>query len=96
VVRRHVAVTPGFEYECQQVERVLLEAAEKTPKVLKKPKPYVWITRFQNYAVEYTLYVFMDDINALPETDAELHKRVLENCKTHKIDISTPTLIKTV
>jgi len=94
VVRRHVTVTPGFEYDSQDVEKVLLEAAREVPRVLKEPKPYVWITKFQNYAVEYTLYVFINDIKGLPEIDAELHRKVLGTCKKHGIDISTPLLLK--
>jgi len=96
VVRRHVTVTAGFEYDSQDVEKALLEAAEKVPKTLKEPKPYVWITKFQNYAVEYTLYVFIDDIKGLPEIDAELHRTVLGTCKKHKIDISTPLLLRQI
>ncbi len=91
-IRRHVTVTPGFEYASQDVEKVLLEAAGKVPRVLEEPKPYVWITKFQKYAVEYTLYVFINDIKGLPEIDAELHRTVLETCRRHKIDISTPLL----
>jgi len=94
VVRRHCTVTPGFEYESAKVEKALLEAAEKVQGVLKEPKSYVWITKFQNYAVEYNLYVFLSDIRRLPEIDAELHRRVLETCRQHGIDISTPLLLK--
>ncbi len=96
VARRHVTVTPGFEYDIQDVEKALLEAADKVPRVLKEPKPYVWITKFQNYAVEYTLYAFINDIKGLPEIDAELHRAVLETCKEHKIDISTPLLLRQI
>jgi len=95
-VRRHVTVTPGFEYNNLDVEKALLEAAHRVPRVLKEPKPYVWITGFQNYAVEYTLYAFIDEIKELPEIDAELHRTVLETCKEHKIDISTPLLLKQI
>jgi len=94
IVRRHVTVTPGFEYDSQDVEKALLEAAGKVSRVLEEPKPYVWITRFQNYAVEYTLYTFINDIKGLPEIDAELHRTVLETCKKYKIDISTPLLLR--
>ena len=94
VVRRHCTVTPGFEYGSLDVEKALLEAASKVKGVLKEPKPYVWITKFQNYAVEYNLYVFINDIKRLPEIDAELHRKVLETCKEHRIDISTPLLLK--
>lgn len=96
VVRRHVTVTPGFEYDNKDVEKALLEAAGQISRVLEEPKPYVWITKFQNYAVEYTLYVFINDIKGLPEIDAELYKTVFETCKKHKIDISTPLLLKQI
>jgi small-conductance mechanosensitive channel len=94
VVRRHCTVTPGFEYDTAMVEKALLEAAGKVQGVLKEPEPYVWITNFQNYAVEYNLYVFISDIKRLPEIDAELHRKVLETCKQQGIDISTPLLLK--
>jgi len=96
VVRRHVTVTPGFEYDSGDVEKVLLEASGKVPRVLKEPKPYVRITKFQDYAVEYTLYVFINNIKEMREIDAELHRSVLDTCKTHKIDISTPLLFRQV
>ena len=96
VIRRRCTVTPGFEYDSAEVEKALLEAADKTRDVLKDPKPYVWITNFQNYAVEYSLYVFISEIKRLPEIDAELYRQVLEACKRHEIDISTPTLLKQI
>jgi small-conductance mechanosensitive channel len=96
VIRRHVSVTPGFEYESEDVERALLEAARQVPRVLDKPEPYVWITDIQSYAVEYTLYAFIDDAKALPEIDAELHRSVLNTCKGGGIDISTPLLLRQV
>ena len=94
IIRRHCAVTPGFEYNSADVEKALLEAAGKVQGVLEEPKPYVWITKFQNYAVEYTLYVFISDIKRMLEIDADLHRKVLETCKAHEIDISTPLLLK--
>ncbi len=94
VIRRHCSVTPGFEYDSADVEKVLLEAAGKVQGVLTEPKPYVWITKFQDYAVEHTLYVFISDIKRLPEIDADLHRKILETCKQRRIDISTPLLLK--
>ena len=95
-VRRQVVVTPGFEYKADYVEKTLLEATDKVDRVLQNPKPYVWITKFQNYAVEYALYVFINDIKGLPEIDAELHKAVLTTCKESNIDISTPLLLRQI
>jgi small conductance mechanosensitive channel len=96
VLRRHVSVTPGFEYESEDVESALLEAARGVSRVLSEPAPYVWITDIQSYAVEYTLYAFIDDVRALRAIDAELYRSVLNTCKDRGIDISTPLLLRQV
>jgi small-conductance mechanosensitive channel len=95
-VRRNCTVTAGYELASEKVEAALMEAATKVGGLLKEPKPYVWITNFGDFAVEYTLYVFTNQIKRLPELDAHLKRTVLETCKGHKIDISTPRLIQRV
>ena len=96
IVRRSCSITAGYKLTDEQVETALLEAASKVEDVLKAPKPYVWVTNFGDFAVEYTLYVFTNRIERLPEIDANLKKTVLETCKQHKIDISTPRLVQRV
>jgi len=99
VVRRGCSITAGYEVASEQVETALLEAANRLVEMkdaLKEPKAYVWVTKFGNYAVEYTLYVFIQDIKRLPEIDSNLKRTVLGTCKQHGIDISTPTIIRSV
>ncbi|TFG27999.1 MAG: mechanosensitive ion channel [Promethearchaeota archaeon] len=94
IVRIGVVVTPGFDVEQQLVEKVLISAADNIPEVLTHPTPYVWINKFQNYAVEYELFVFIKDIKRLPLIHSNLHKSVLKACKQNDIDISTPVLLR--
>jgi small conductance mechanosensitive channel len=96
IVRRSCSITAGYEQSSEQVETALLEAATLVEAVLKSPEPYVWITNFGDFAVEYTLYVFINRIKLLPEIDANLKRTVLETCRRHKIDISTPRLVQRV
>ena len=96
VTRRKCSITAGYELTAGQVETALLEAASKVEAVLRDPEPYVWTTNFGDFAVEYTLYVFTNKIKRLPEIDANLKRTVLETCKQHKIDISTPRLVQRV
>lgn len=96
VVRRDCSVTVGYDVTSEQVEKALLEAASKVEGVLKDPKPYVWITEFRAFAIEYTLYVFVNQIRRLRKIDADLKRAVLETCKHHEIDISTPQLFRRV
>ena len=95
-VRRSCSITASYQLTSKQVEAALLEAASEVEGVLKEPKPYVWITRFGDFAVKYTLYVFINQIKRIPEIDAKLKRAVLETCKRHEIDISTPRLIQRI
>ena len=95
-IRRSVSITPSFKEDRLRIEKALLEVPEIVSQVLSDPKPYVWITEFQNYAVQYTLYVWISDIKNLPYIDSELHKAVLDVCNKHNIDIRTPTLIEQI
>ena len=92
IIRREITITPGFEEDRNKVEKVLLNAAKIIPQVLESPEPYVWINTFQNYAVEYKLFVFITDIMHLPLIESDLHKAVLDACKQNNIDIRTPLL----
>jgi len=92
IIRREIIITPGFEEDRNKVEKVLLNSVKTVPQVLENPKPYVWINSFQNYAVEYKLFVFIDNIMHLPVIDSDLHKAVLDACNQNNIDIRTPLL----
>jgi len=99
VVRRGCSITAGYDVASEEVETALLEAANRLVEIkdaLKAPKAYVWVTKFGNYSVEYTLYVFIQEIKRLPEIDSNLKRTVLETCKQHGIDISTPMIIRSV
>jgi len=80
-VRRRHTITAGYEEAFEKVEAALIEAASQVKKVLKEPKPYVWITEFQNFSVEYTLHVFIKEIKHIQEIDSDIRNSILESCK---------------
>jgi small-conductance mechanosensitive channel len=96
VVRRNCSITVGYELNSEQVEKVLLEAATMVEGVLKEPRPYVLVTSLLNFSVEYTLYVFISQIKMLPIIDSNLRRTVLDVCRKHGIDLTTPNLIQNV
>ncbi len=96
IVRRRHAVTAGYEEPPEKIEAALLEAAGNVKGVLSDPNPFVWITEFQNYAVEYTLFVFIRNLKRILEIDSAVRKSIFEVCKRQGIDISTPSLIRSL
>ena len=94
VIRLGVVVTPGFEENQDNVQETLIKAAKNTEGILESPVPYVWINKFQNYAVEYEIFGFIKNITKLPDIQSDFHKNVLRTCKKNNIDIRTPLLLK--
>jgi small-conductance mechanosensitive channel len=60
------------------------------------PIPYVRVTDFQNFAAEYSLYIFTNQLKRIRLIDSNLKKIVLEIFRKDGIDLNTPTLIKNV
>jgi small-conductance mechanosensitive channel len=96
VIRRRHAITTGYNDPRETVEAALLEAAGMVEGLLDEPKPYVWITEFQSYAVEYTLFVFINEPRMVQEIDAKVRREIMDACEKYEIDLSTPTLIQNV
>ena len=96
VVRRSCSVTVGYDTPADHVEKALLEASKKIEGVLSEPKAYVWITNLLNFSIEYTLYIFTNQIKRLPIIDATMKRTVVLVCKEYKINLSTPNLIQKV
>jgi small-conductance mechanosensitive channel len=96
IIRRSCAISAAYNVDREYVENALLEAASNVEGVLKNPESYVWITELGKYAIEYTLYVFVNDIQSIRKIEADLNREVLETCTRYDIDLSTPTLLRKV
>jgi len=94
-IRRGVSISIGYNEDRVKIEKALIEAAESCEHILKDPAPYVWIMGFGDYAVNYKLFVFVNEVYMFRVIDSDLHKAVLDSCKKHSIDIATPMLINT-
>ena len=93
IVRRSVSISVGYEHKVEFVKKVLLEATDKIELVLWAPKPYVYITVFQNYGVEYTLYFFIREVKRMMLIDSQIRDAIYITCKENNIDLSTPLII---
>lgn len=96
VVRRRFSITAGYDEDPERVRQALLEALGGMEGVLSSPEPYVWMTDFQSFAMEYTLFVYIDNPQKIQMIDASVRAAIFESCRRHGIDISTPTIIRSV
>jgi small conductance mechanosensitive channel len=96
VIRRQYPITAGYEEDPENVKAVLIQAANHVESVLGDPEPYVWMTEFQNFSVEYTLSVFISDVKRILEIDSAVRCSIFKSCEEHGIDISTPSLVRSI
>ncbi len=92
MVRRSVLIGVAYGSDTELVSKLLLEAANKQEHVRKIPPPAVYFTNFGASSLDFTLNVFIDDIDnsvaALSAIRFDMEKAFAE----HGIEIPFPQL----
>jgi small-conductance mechanosensitive channel len=86
----HTTVGIGYEVSWRQVEAMLKLAAERTPGLLREPKPFVLQKSLGDFAVTYELNVYVDDPHGMAQIYSELHKNILDAFNEYGVQIMTP------
>lgn len=94
IIRQSIEVTAGYDVDRKHVRNTLLNAVDKIPLVLKAPLPYVSITDYQNYAMQYTLYYFIREVKRMPWIEADVRNSIVDAFIENGIDLTTPLLSK--
>jgi small conductance mechanosensitive channel len=78
---RRVEVTTSIEYgtDTEVVKKMLLEIADRHPKVLKNPAPFARMTKMNDDAIDFTLRVWVESSdywNVTYDLNEEIYKEV--------------------
>ena len=86
----YTTVGIGYETPWRQVEAMLLLAAERTPGLLKEPRPFILLKGLGDFAVTYELNVYCDKPHEIAWIYAELQRRILDVFNEYGVQIMTP------
>jgi small-conductance mechanosensitive channel len=86
----HTTVGIGYETPWRQVEAMLLEAAARTPGLLKEPAPFVWQKTLGDFCVIYEINAYCNDPKAMLGLYTELHRNILDVFNEYDVQIMTP------
>ena len=86
----HTTVSIRYEVPWRQVESMLLDAAERTPGLLREPKPFVRQIELGTFAIIYEINVYCDDPAAMGERYTALHRNILDIFNEYAVQIMTP------
>jgi small-conductance mechanosensitive channel len=84
------SVTIGYDTPWRQVHSLLLAAAARTPGVRQEPKPFVLQTALQDFYVQYTLSVSLEEQDSRPFTAAALHANIQDLFNEYSVQIMSP------
>jgi len=86
----HTGVSIGYDVPWRQVEALLLMAAEKTPGILREPKPFVFQKSLGDFYIEYELNAFTDKPLTMMQAYSDLHKNILDAFNEYGVQITSP------
>jgi small-conductance mechanosensitive channel len=86
----HITAGIGYEIPWRQVEAMLLEAAARTPGVLKKPPPFVLQLALGDFCVTYELNVSCNQPHEMEELYTLLRQNILDVFNEYGVQIMTP------
>lgn len=85
-----IPVSVSYDSDPIQVHDILLEVAASHPLVLKDPAPAVLFLKLGESALEFEVRVFVQELSNRLALTHELHNRVFETLRAHRIDIPFP------
>jgi small-conductance mechanosensitive channel len=86
----HTTVGIGYETPWRQVEALLLEAAARTPGLLREPRPFVLQKLLGDFCVTYEINVYTDTPNVMMALYTDLHRHILDIFNEYGVQIMTP------
>jgi small-conductance mechanosensitive channel len=86
----HTTVGIGYETPWRQVEAMLLEAAARTPGLLKEPRPFVLQKLLGDFCVTYEINGYSPDEHRMGLVYSDLHRNILDVFNEYGVQIMTP------
>jgi small-conductance mechanosensitive channel len=86
----HTTVGIGYETPWRKVEAMLLEAASRTPGLLREPAPFVLQRSLGDFAITYELNAYCDTPETMLALYTAMHRNILDVFNEYGVQIMTP------
>jgi small-conductance mechanosensitive channel len=86
----HIDITMNYAVPWPKMHETLINAALKTARTEKEPKPFINQTALNDFYCNYELNVFTKEVDALPAIYSALYQNVQDECKAAGIELTAP------
>lgn len=83
----YTSVTIGYDAPWRDVHHALINAATKTERILKDPKPFVLQRALNDFYVEYQINAYIHDAQAMADIYSDLHQSIQDSFNEAGIEI---------
>ena len=90
-VRISIPISVGYDCDVELAQKLMIKAADASPRVLATPKPAVWMTAFGESAIEHEIRIWILDPEAgIGAVRSDILNRVWELFRENRIRIPFP------
>ena len=89
----HTSVTIGYDTPWRQVHALLLRAADRTPGLLKEPKPFILQTALNDFYVTYQLNAYTGEALEMSKTYSTMHQQIQDAFNEYGVQIMSPNYL---
>ncbi|MEJ2113596.1 MAG: mechanosensitive ion channel family protein [Flavobacteriaceae bacterium] len=86
----HTTITIGYDVPWRKMHEVLEEAANRTDKLLKEPKPFILQTSLDDFYVSYQLNAYTKEAQKQAGIYSDLHQNIQDVCREQDVEILSP------
>lgn len=86
----YATVTMGYDIPWRLVHELLIEAGQKTSKVMKDPKPFVLQLALDDFYVQYQINIYTKEANAMASIYSELNQNIQDVFNREGIELLSP------
>jgi small-conductance mechanosensitive channel len=86
----HTSITIGYDAPWETVHNLLIEAANRTKHVLKRPPPFVLQTALNDFYVSYELNAYTDAPEIMARIYSDLHQNIQNTFNEGGVEIMSP------
>ena len=92
IVKKEIKIGVAYGSDVEKVRNVLMEAARNHQNVLKSPEPLVWFSQFGNSTLDFSLFVWIDNINIAGRVISDLNYTIDRRFREENIVMAFPQL----
>lgn len=90
-VRIRIPVGIGHDCDLALAQKLMLQAAQESPRVLRNPKPNVWLTGFGDFRIDHDILVWISDPESgVGNVKSDVLGRLWQLFKDHGIIVPYP------